>query len=103
MKEVLKIIFICYFLFVFTVTILNLNASITFGKGLGDIYNLIQILILTVIYSLVYSKLVKKNSRNKVSTIVFCIILFTTVILIILKLTILRGAEYTWNGKLFLE
>lgn len=103
MKLKLKIIFYSYILFILIVMLLNLNANITFGKGLGDIYYLIILFVLSVGYSIFYFKSFNKKNEKQKGKILFCSVLLATILLVILKLTILRGAEYTWNGKLFLE
>lgn len=103
MKLMLNILFFCYLAWAICVIALNLNANIAFGKGLGDSFYLLILLILSVIYSIVYFKFFKKNTGNNYTVILFCAILIITVSYFFLKLTIWRGAEYPWNGELFLE
>jgi hypothetical protein len=102
MKSILKVIFYSYIIFVFIIILLNLNANITFGNGLGDIFHLIALLILSIFYSVIYFKFLNKNCEKEYFFI-YVFFLLSTILLLILMLTIWRGAEYTWNGRLFLQ
>ena len=86
-------------IFCFQALILTIGLSrhIVFGKGLGDIFLWVLIVIAIIIHLTL--TIVFKNKINvlRVLTIVFFI--FTTYIC--LKSTIWRDIEYGWNGKIF--
>lgn len=102
MKYILNVIFFCYLVWTICIIVLNLNANITFGRGLGDIFYLIELIVISIILAVAFFK-VKKHTENKFAVMLLCIIMVLTIIFFLLKLTIWRGAEYIWNGNIFLE
>lgn len=90
-----------YLVIIVLIVILVMNANMTFGHGMGDIYYLGFILFIGIIASLIWFIILKKNF-SKIANAIFYCFLVVELILIIIKLTILRGAEYPWNGNLFL-
>ena len=102
MNKVIKIIYTLFVLWAVLVAILNLNANITFGHGLGDIYYLLFLLLLVIVASVVFFKIAKRLNETS-ATILFLFFVIAVVIAFTLKLTIYRGPEYPWNGKFFLE
>ena len=103
MKYILNVIFYCYLVWAFCVVVLNFKANITFGKGLGDIIYLIVLVVVSIILSVAFFKIKKKYTENIFALLLLCIIMLLTIIFFLLKLTIWRGAEYIWNGNIFLE
>ncbi len=64
MKSVLNNGFIAYTILIIVVILLDLNANITFGHGMGDIYYLITIFFIGIFASLIWFFLLKKNQMN---------------------------------------
>lgn len=101
MKQISRITFFIYLLWMLLVEFLNFRGYIAFGHGLGDLYYLISLIFFSVSAIYFYLQLVKgKYSRGK--AILFVIYLLMVIIFYCLRLTYLRGAEYPWNGNLFL-
>jgi hypothetical protein len=100
----MKLIYYSYLGIVFLIVILNLNANLTFGKGLGDIVYLSILVILTIVYSIFFFVQTKADKfKDKLSVYVFSTLLLLTILITTLYLTFLRGAEYSWNGDIFLH
>ena len=97
----MKIAYCVYTLFILLIFILNINANITFGRGLGDAFYLSALFLIYISTSFLYRKL-KKNKNGLYVSYFFMITLSAILISFALLLTILRGPEYPWNGKLFL-
>lgn len=74
---------------------MNLSGYITYGKGLGDFYYLGMFIFCIGFIGIIHI-IIKKYWI----TIILMIVLL---IYNILLLTIYRGSEYPWNGKLFRE
>jgi hypothetical protein len=102
MKYILNVIFYCYLVLTVCIVVLNLKAKITFGRGLGDVFYLIELIVISIIMAVAFFK-VKKHTENKFAVMLMCSIMLLTIIFFLLKLTIWRGAEYIWNGNIFLE
>ena len=102
MKQISRISFFIYILWVLLVTFLNLRGNIAFGHGLGDLYYLMSILFITLIIILFYLRIIGKKYANRNVIYLFIIYLVMVILFYCLKLTLLRGAEYPWNGKIFL-
>ncbi len=101
MNKTLKVTYWLFMVWSALVVISNLNAGITFGHGLGDIYCLVLLLLLIIVISIVVFK-VLRNTSDKISIISFLLFILGIVIVFSLKLTVYRGPEYPWNGELFL-
>jgi len=99
MKQISRITFLIYLLWMLFVIFLNLRGDITFGHGLGDLYYLIALIFLTVLSIVFYIRITKRNYTN---AYLFVVYLLLIIISFCIKLTLLRGAEYPWNGKFFL-
>jgi hypothetical protein len=102
MKQIIRIVFFIYLLLISTVVFLNLKGDVTFGHGLGDLYFLITIIIVTVILLFFFIKMVKSNYVNAIVIYFFLSFLLLIIVLLCLKLTVLRGSEYPWNGSFFI-
>ena len=101
MKQISRIAFFSYILWVSFVVFLNFKGDIAFGHGLGDLYYLIFIIFLTVL-SLIFYVRIKKNFDNKKMIYLFIVYLIVIVVSFCLKLTLFRGGEYPWDGKVFM-
>lgn len=65
MNRVIKITYSLFVLWVVLVAVLNLNANIAFGHGLGDIYYLLLLLFLLIVTSIVFFKMKKGLNTTK--------------------------------------
>jgi energy-coupling factor transporter transmembrane protein EcfT len=99
MKQINKISYFFFLIFFIMITICTLSGYFTFGHGLGDIFYLILGFIITVLLTIFFIISIRKSKNLSLT---FSIIILLTILLFILKLTVLRGPEYPWNGKLFL-
>lgn len=102
MKKISRIIFFIYLLWVLLVVFLNFRGDITFGHGLGDLYYLIILIFFTALSVFFYLRIARGGYSSKQTIYLFAIYLLIVIVFYCLKLTFLRGAEYPWNGKLFL-
>ncbi|NLR95148.1 hypothetical protein HGP29_28395 [Flammeovirga sp. SR4] len=71
--------------------------KITFGYGLGDIFYLPILYVITFVYIITFSINRKKDKQLLITNTVFTI----PIIWIVLSVTLWRGPEYSWNGELF--
>ena len=77
-------------------SILSIGGRVRFGHGLGDmIYHLF--IYLGVLLSLIHFVYFRKKGGNH--AYVFTALLIAFFVLVILKMTLWRGSEYAWNGK----
>jgi len=78
-----------------------LSGKIAFGNGLGDVFIYLLLAVCIVVVFLVKRHLSKPENLGKdfllLILVGFIMIGFT------LKMTVGRGPEYPWNGKLFLH
>ncbi len=102
MKQISRIAFFSYLLWVSIVVFLNFKGDITFGHGLGDLYYLIFIVSLTILSLIFYVRINKGNFANKKMIYLFIVYLIVIVVSFCLKLTLFRGAEFPWDGNIFL-
>jgi len=102
MRLSIHIIFFIYILYVSFVIIFNLRGNIAFGQGLGDLYYLIILTSVTLLAVVFYILIIKKK-YSKTTQYIYVIYLLLVVVFSCIKLTILRGPEYPWNGKFFLD
>jgi len=101
MKQVVNIWHIIFVLWALLLLGLNLNGNISFGHWLGDIYYLIFLVLFVSIMMLIGIKSFKKMSA--LGQVVFLIFQLGGIALFMLQLTIFRGPEFSWNGRLFLR
>jgi len=101
MKQVVNIWHIIFVLWALLLLGLNLNGNISFGHWLGDIYYLIFLVLFVSIMMLIGIKSFKKMSA--LGQVVFLIFQLGGIALFMLQLTIIRGPEFSWNGRLFLR
>lgn len=102
MIKAIKIIYWLFVLWAAVVVLLDLNANVTFGHGLGDVYYLLFIVFCVIIISVFNFKLTQ-NAGIQLANVLLLISILVVVIAVTLKLTIYRGSEYPWNGRLFLN
>ena len=94
-----KLTFTLYVCLSLSIIIGNLLGYITFGYGIGDwLYVILTALILIAISV----GFIINRQKNNTAFIVLEIGMIVLMIFLILKITILRGSEYKWNGHLFL-
>lgn len=103
-KKIFNSFMILYFIFLILITIGNWNGYIRFGLGLGDLIYLVLIVFIFFISLIVYIRSLKRGSNiftlGDKTFIVFCI-LFS--IFLLLKITVFRGDESLWDGKVFFK
>ena len=92
-----------FVIWLLAVSILNLIGSITFGHGLGDLYYLACLIILSIILFSYYHGVLRKRTSMNWGIFIYIGIVSAVTIFSVLKLTIWRGPEFPWNGRLFLE
>jgi hypothetical protein len=93
MKKLFKVSLYIYFLFTLIVNLGCLKGFISFGHGLGDLYYVIFSLVILFICLIIFFKS-KSNSDNNVFTNSFAFSLIViSILILILKLSILRGPE----------
>lgn len=98
MGKIAKYIFTLYISLTVLVIILSLQGRITFGHGLGDLFYMIFI----VIAGLMIGLLLFKKDFEHFRVILLILALFLLVFMS-LKLTVFRGPEYKWNGKILIN
>jgi len=96
------ICFLVYVLLTIWVIVLNINGYIGFGHGLGDVFTLGAIFLISVFLSFIYIIEVRILKKT-LGKLIFMGVLLADIIVIVLLLTIFRGPEFPWNGNLFLE
>ncbi len=74
-------------------------SKLTFGKGLGDVYILI-ILVLSALLFALFGPIWHKHYTLQAQILTFCIFGFLFIFFLYLA-SIGRGAENLWNGRLF--
>lgn len=79
----------------------SLLGYITFGYGLGD--GLYIVFTLSFLIGACILKAFIDRNSDETLHIVFAILMIAIMIFLILKITLLRGVEYRWNGKLFYD
>ena len=91
------------FLFFGTVICLTLFGNLPFGHGFGDISTLMVIFFWLLCIGKLYH-FVKNRSKpiNKFISIMTVLIIILSIYILLRLLTIDRGSEYPWNGKIFL-
>lgn len=80
--------------------VLIFSGKIVFGQGMGDLFYLILLIILQIIFGYIFFLNIKKKVTFP---IIMAILLIVCVLLFTLKMTVYRGIEYPWNGSLFFE
>lgn len=102
MSKGIRIIYWLFILWSVLLAVLNLNANIVFGHGLGDVYYLLFLLFFVIVISIInFNKI--GNTNKQVTATLLLIFMLVIVIAFTLKLTIYRGPEYPWNGRLFVN
>ena len=102
MKQICSIGFFFYLFWVAVVIFFNLKGDIGFGHGLGDLYYLIGLIVFTIVGLMLFLKIAKGKFLNKKKVFLFIFYLVIVMALFCLKLTFFRGAEYSWDGTIFM-
>jgi hypothetical protein len=93
MIKLFKILFYLYIFFVIIIVTGCFNGFLSFGHGLGDLYYLIfsvGVLITTVVIFFQKKSIV---NQNKLANSFGIFLILITLIILILKLTVLRGPD----------
>jgi hypothetical protein len=104
MKLTYLILFIFHMMYSTMVIAGVLLGHLTFGHGLGDIYFLAGIFIITIVIGLgrfVYNRM--DEMRRHYISIYFSIFIVLFVIYSLVELTWDRGPEYPWDGNLMID
>jgi hypothetical protein len=96
----LKTINIILLSFLILLLLLTLTGKLTFGHGLGDLFYVVLIAFIVLIHFTITLILRKKKIEKYWLSII--IASSTVCFLVVYETTIGRGAEHTWNGKVFL-
>lgn len=91
------------FLFTLLVTAGVLNHNLSFGYGLGDLGMALSLIIFNFLSFILYFL---GNKFRMVDHFLFGVNLFFTLSAVVyysLCLTVYRGAEYPWNGSIFIH
>ncbi|SHG98685.1 hypothetical protein SAMN05444372_112124 [Flavobacterium micromati] len=83
----MKKMFLLYIFWYFAVSIGVLTASFTFGHGLGDLFYLIALTLITFVIVIIFF-------RCSIKVNMLFLLITLTIILFTLKLTIFRGPEF---------
>ncbi len=70
-----------------------LNGYLSFGNGLGDLYYLIFSAVVFFITLIIYFYGKTRTNKTNYDKIFGIVLIIITIIILILKLTVLRGAE----------
>jgi len=104
MNWIVKILFGVSTLFLMIVIILILVGKLTFGYGLGDIFYLIILVFVTLVISITFFLTMKFDfNKNKILSGFIAILLILVIYIYARLLTVDRGAEYKWDGHIFLS
>jgi hypothetical protein len=102
MKKVNRFCLYGYLVWAVTICFLNLSGNIGFGHGIGDLYYLGALFFCSLIVVMFFLLISKSKQFTKQLNLYFLVYLIIIIIFYTLKLTFLRGAEYPWDGSLFL-
>lgn len=98
----MKLVYIAYGLY----TLLSIGivsgsflGYVTFGYGLGDWLHIITTTILWIVISIII--IVNWKQRVHKNQMILTIGMIACIVFLLLKITILRGTEYKWNGDIF--
>lgn len=92
MKNYNTIVLILFSIFTFGA----FAGSIVFGHGFGDVFYILLSLFLLIVYGCMFTYI---SYKQKIKAQKIIAIIFTTVLLLLcLKATIFRGAEYSWEN-----
>lgn len=100
-SNIYRFFMIFWLISVLLIIIGSLWGKITFGYGLGDFIYLFPTIAVLLIFGIIYITDMFKNiltPSNRTYMLVLCALVLTA---ILLKITIFRGPEYSWNGQFF--
>lgn len=93
LKKWFNILFYCYLVLSVLMIFSCLNGYLSFGNGLGDLYYLVFSAVVFFITLIVYFYGKSMQNRTNSNMIFGIVLIIITMIILILKLTVLRGAE----------
>lgn len=93
LKKWFNILFYCYLVLSVLMNFSCLNGYLSFGNGLGDLYYLVFSTVVFFITLIVYFYGKSMQNRTNSNMIFGIVLIIITMIILILKLTVLRGAE----------
>jgi|SRR5689334_9512635 len=102
MRNFFRIGFYIYLIWAICVVYFNLTGHVGFGHGLGDLYYLITLAFLTAIAVIFFFRITKGREVNITIIYIYLCYLLAILIAFSLKLTLFRGAEFPWNGEIFI-
>lgn len=100
--KILNIIYLIYSVFYLLIILGVLTGKLSFGLGLGDLGILMALIIIVLIIGVLVG--VKKRGQKIVIRWNFFVlaIMILTLIYFLLSLTLWRGAEIPWDGRIFI-
>ncbi|MDR2204751.1 MAG: hypothetical protein LBE36_01130 [Flavobacteriaceae bacterium] len=98
MTKIWKILNLIILGLLILICILGIFYNITFGHGMGDIFDYFILCAGTIIH-LILTLVARKKGKSWHMTLTMLFLIF--IILISLNATIWRGNEYPWNGSIF--
>ncbi len=101
-KIAYNVLILFFFLSQTLIVIGNWHGVIRFGLGLGDLVYVGVIGLTVVVGLIVYLRAIRSDSfYYSIWNRVFMIFCASFFIFILLKMTLLRGSESSWDGKIF--
>lgn len=98
MRRFLNFLGITFIIWTTLILLLIFQGKVTFGHGLGDLFYVMFLVIVAFLYIII----IYKNLKKKINPLlIYSIAPIIIIILFTLKMTIYRGIEYPWNGKIF--
>lgn len=76
------------------------GVRLTYGVGLGGWFYIIKSTLAFIIFLILIN--IKKINKNKVSKRTITTFLYLVILFFVYSLTLGRGGEYRWNGKVFM-
>lgn len=98
----MKLVYIAYGLYTFLsigIVTGSFLGYVTFGYGLGDWLHIITTTILWIAISIII--MATRKQRADKNQMIFTIGMIACIVFLLLKITLLRGIEYKWNGDIF--
>jgi len=93
MKKVFKVSLLIYLLFTIIVNLGCLNGFISFGHGLGDLYYLIFSVVVLFFSIIIFFINKFSSSNNALRNSLGFFLIAISIIILLLKLSVLRGSE----------
>ncbi|RAJ05427.1 hypothetical protein LX64_02585 [Chitinophaga skermanii] len=84
------------------IILLFIFGLITFGQGIGDLFYIALVIILYIFFAIAKNIILRKT-QSLIFRYVFLILMVLSTIYFLLRVSILRGVEYPWNGHILYE